>query len=261
MSSGVEHFGLEGRRALVIGADTPAGGAIARAYAEAGARVCLCGPDAAPARERLQAVRSEVQGEGGQVALTTADPAIEAEVEAAVERAAAELGGLDVVASCPDLFLARPIAETSGDALERVLAVNFKGPFAAARAAAALLAQSPEGGRIVLVSHVLGERGLPNTAAYGAACAATQSLVRSLAQELAPQGVTINCIALGWMEWMEDRLDPRDEEAARAVRFTVAKRAGRADEVGPMAVWLSGSGSGFVTGQSFAVDGGLLQHL
>jgi len=118
-----------------------------------------------------------------------------------------------------------------------------------------------ERGHIVLATHVLGERGLPNCAAYGAAHAATQNMIRALAQELGPYGITINGISLGWMDWMDDRIDDSDENARRAVRFTIAKRAGRADEVGPMAVWLCGSGAGYVSGQIFAIDGGLLQHL
>ena len=108
---------------------------------------------------------------------------------------------------------------------------------------------------------MLGERGTANTAAYGAAHAATQSLVQSLAQELGPHGITINAISLGWMEWMQDRLDPDDDDAGRAVRFTIMKRAGTAEEIGPLAVYLAGSGVGYVNGQVFAVDGGLLQHL
>ena len=63
------------------------------------------------------------------------------------------------------------------------------------------------------------------------------------------------------MEWMQDRLDPEDEEAMRATRFPIIKRTGSGDDVGPMAVWLSGTGAGYVSGQIFTIDGGLLQHL
>jgi NAD(P)-dependent dehydrogenase (short-subunit alcohol dehydrogenase family) len=66
---------------------------------------------------------------------------------------------------------------------------------------------------------------------------------------------------MGWMDWIDDRIDTTDEDAARAIRFTISKRAGTAEDIGPLAVWLSGSGSGFVTGQIFPVDGGLTQHL
>ncbi len=115
--------------------------------------------------------------------------------------------------------------------------------------------------RQVLVTHVLGERGLPNTSAYAAAHGAVHNLIRALAQEVAPHGIAVNGIALGWMEWMDDRLDLNDVEADRAVRFTIAKRVGTPEDVGPIAVWLAGTGVGFVTGQIFPVDGGLTQHL
>ncbi len=108
---------------------------------------------------------------------------------------------------------------------------------------------------------MLGERGLPNTSIYSAAHGAVFNLVRALAQELAPEGISINGIELGWMDWMDDRIDPKDEQAQRAIRFTMSKRPGKAEDVGPLAVWLAGSGVGFVTGQVFPVDGGLTQHL
>jgi NAD(P)-dependent dehydrogenase (short-subunit alcohol dehydrogenase family) len=63
------------------------------------------------------------------------------------------------------------------------------------------------------------------------------------------------------MAWMDDRLDRTDEETKRAIRFTIAKRADIPEDVGPIAVWLAGTGVGYVTGQIFAVDGGLTQHL
>jgi NAD(P)-dependent dehydrogenase (short-subunit alcohol dehydrogenase family) len=63
------------------------------------------------------------------------------------------------------------------------------------------------------------------------------------------------------MEWMTDRLDPADDEAQRATRFPIMKRTGRPEDVGPMAVWLAGTGAGYVSGQVFTIDGGLLQHL
>jgi NAD(P)-dependent dehydrogenase (short-subunit alcohol dehydrogenase family) len=72
----------------------------------------------------------------------------------------------------------------------------------------------------------------------------------------------VNGIALGYMDWMEDRIDPDDEEAQRALRFTIMRRAGRANEVAPLALYLSvESATRYITGQIFPVDGGLLQHL
>ncbi|MCZ6890598.1 MAG: SDR family oxidoreductase [Gammaproteobacteria bacterium] len=221
MTELLDHYDLAGKRALVVH-DTPASDAIAHAYGEAQAQV------------------TRVADESG------------------VADAIAEIGGVDILASGPDVFLAKPIGDTDDTELLAVMAGNFTAHYSAVREASASMGT---GGRIVLVTSVLGERGLPNCSAYAAAQGATHNLIRALAQELAPRGISINGIALGWMDWMDDRLDPTDEEASRAVRFSIAKRKGEGADIGPMAVWLSGTGAGFVTGQIFAADGGLLQHL
>ena len=260
-TGGVEHFDLEGRAALVMGVDTPAGGAIARAYAEAGARVALC---VARGEKRVQAAHAlmrELGAEGCQTTMHVAERCAGTEYLDLVSYVSGELDGLDVVASCGDTFFAKPVSEISDSELTAVLTENFIASFYLARAVTGELRRRANGGRIVFVSHVLGERGLANTSIYGAAHAGIQSLVRSLAQELGSQAITVNGIALGWMDWMRDRLSPTSEDAARAVRFTIARRAGQAEDVGPLAVWLAGTGGGYVTGQTFTVDGGLLQHL
>jgi NAD(P)-dependent dehydrogenase (short-subunit alcohol dehydrogenase family) len=226
----VEHFDLTGRRAIVLGADNAAGGAIADACEEAGAQVArLDGVDARQVAEQ-------------------------------VSRAAAALGGASILACAPDLFLAKPVTEISEEELGTIMMANFASQFFAIQAALPSIRENG-GGNVVLVTSVLGERGLPNTSVYSAAHGAVFNLIRALAQELAPEGISINGIELGWMDWMEDRIDPKDEQALRAIRFTMIKRAGKAEDVGPLAVWLSGDGVGFVTGQIFPVDGGLTQHL
>ena len=212
----MEHFELEGRRAVLLGAGSPAGEAIADAYREAGAEV---------------------------VGVDRVDQATEP---------------FDVLAIARDAFQAQPIADVDDEALGKVMATNFGEVFAAVRAARGVIRKP---GRIVIVTSVLGERGLANCTAYAAAQGAVHNFIRAAAQEFAPAGISVNGIALGWMDWMDDRIDPTDPEAARAVRFTILKRAGAADEIGALAVWLSGSGAGFVTGQIFTADGGLTAHL
>jgi NAD(P)-dependent dehydrogenase (short-subunit alcohol dehydrogenase family) len=231
MGINVEHFDLTGRNALILSAETPAGHAIAEAYIEAGARVTC-----------LDTVGA---GEMGQ----------------AVKHAAADMGGLQILASAPDRFLAKPVTAITPDELAEVMMANYAAQFYACQAGIELMLERGQGGNIVLVTHVLGERGMPNTSAYAAAHGAVHNLIRALAQELAPQGISINGIALGWMAWMHDRLDSADAEADRALRFPIIKRAGVPEDVGPIAVWLAGTAVGYVTGQIFPVDGGLTQHL
>jgi NAD(P)-dependent dehydrogenase (short-subunit alcohol dehydrogenase family) len=227
----VEHFDLTGKRCVVFGSDGPAGSPVADAFEEAGANVVKL--DSVPAASVSETVGSAIDS----------------------------LGGVDVLAWASDLFLAKPFVEVQPGEIGAVMMGNFASAFAATQCAVARMLEQGTGGNVVLVTHVLGERGLPNTTVYSAAHGALQNFIRALAQEVAPAGISVNGVALGWMAWMSDRLDEKDPEAARAIRFTMAKRAGIADDIGPMAVWLAGSGVGFVTGQIFPLDGGLTQHL
>lgn len=258
------HFDLSGKKAMVVGAENPAGAAIARAFAEAGADVALCvlNPDESVVAARR--VKRDIEAMGRASEVYVMDVTLGRNVQVTTRQVAKELGGLHLVASAPDLFLAKPIEQVADTELARVMQVNFASQFFVARTAVGELRRGEDGGRggrIILVTHVLGERGLPNTAAYGAAHAAVYGLVRSLSQEVADEGITVNGISLGWMDWHRDRIDPDDEQAQRATRFPIMKRTGAAEEAGPLAVWLAGTGTGYVTGQVFAVDGGLLQHL
>jgi NAD(P)-dependent dehydrogenase (short-subunit alcohol dehydrogenase family) len=231
MAIQVEHFDLASRNAVVLSAETPAGHVVAQAYQEAGARVTR---------------------------LTTLEAR---EVELAVRRAAADMGGLQIMASAADRFLAKPVTAITSDELVEVFMANYATQFYACQAAIDVMLRQGTGGNVVLVTHVLGERGLPNTSAYAAAHGAVHNLIRALAQEVAPHGISVNGIALGWMDWMHDRLDRTDEEANRARRFPIIRRPGVPEDVGPIAVWLAGTGAGYVTGQIFPIDGGLTQHL
>ncbi len=227
----IEHFDLSGKKAIVIAADNPAGGAIAAAWAEAGADVRPINQDNAE------------------------------QTNTNIKSAVSDLGGLHLMAASPDLFLAKPFTTITIDDIANTMMANFATTFVASQAAVSAIRDTGDGGNLVLVTNALGERGLPNTSIYGAAHGAVFNLIRGLAQEVAAEGISVNGIELGWMEWMNDRLDPRDESAMRAIRFTMLKRAGKAEEVGPLATWLAGSAAGFVTGQIFPLDGGLTQHL
>jgi NAD(P)-dependent dehydrogenase (short-subunit alcohol dehydrogenase family) len=226
----VEHYDLTGRNAVAIGNSRAIVDALGAAYEEAGA-------------------------------LTTRIHCRADEAEPRLAEAIAAHGSLDVLATGFDAFVSKPLADTTTAVLMEVMLANCASQVAVCRRAVAAMKNQHHGGNLVVVTNVLGERGLPGTTAYAAAHGAVHNFVRAAAQELAPRRIVINGIALGWMAWMDDRLDPADPEAARALRFPIVKGPGRPSDLGPLAVWLSGSGAGYVTGQIFPLDGGLTQHL
>jgi NAD(P)-dependent dehydrogenase (short-subunit alcohol dehydrogenase family) len=251
----VEGFDLSGKNALVIGAGSSAGRAIALALAEAGARLAVT--SAGRDKDDLAAVEETARQLG--VEARALDATAPAEMEAAVDEVMTALGSIDILVNCPDLFLAKPVAEIADDEWERVLSVNLSGVFLACRAVGPRMLKQ-ERGRIINVASGLGERGLPNSSAYCAAKGGVINLTRALAQEWAARGITVNCIAPGWMEDSPGLGDP-NPETNRVVRFIPLRRAGRPDDIGPLAVYLASDAAGYVTGRTVFVDGGLLAHL
>lgn len=218
-----EPFDLTGKRALIAGAGSPVGQAIERALSAAGATV-------------------------------VADPAAEPPNDLPI-RVAQRLGGLEVFVSCLDLKHAGPFVELADEDLDRVLLTNLTLPLRLVRSAGrAMLGLG--GGRVILVHSILAERGVPNTAAYSATQAGLAQLVRALAIEWARSDVRINGIALGWLEG-----DPLIGAAAeRLARFLGARRLGRPDDVGALAVYLASDAADMMTGRSIALDGGAMAH-
>jgi NAD(P)-dependent dehydrogenase (short-subunit alcohol dehydrogenase family) len=176
-----------------------------------------------------------------------------------VRQVVKDMGGIDILVTAPDLFLGKAAEKTSDQEWSRVVNANLSSVFYACRATGREMVKQGWG-RIINVASALGERGLANSAAYCAAKGGVMNLTRALAQEWGPNGVTVNCIAPGWLEDSPGLGDP-DPQANRLVRFIPMRRPGNADEVAPLAVWLASDASGYVSGQTFFVDGGLLCHL
>jgi 2-deoxy-D-gluconate 3-dehydrogenase len=243
---------LDGRVAIVTGASRGLGRAMAVALAEAGADVAL----AARSRPELEETARLVAATGRRALAVVTDVTAYAQVEALVERTVTELGGLHVVVNNSGIARVAPLAQMSPEDFRTVLDVNLVGVFNGCRAAAShLIAQ--KSGKIVNVSSMLAQAGLPGYSVYSASKSGVVGFTRALAVEWARHSIQVNAIAPGWFVTDMNAVafgDPRVRE--RLLRDVPARRTGRLDEIGPLVVYLASAASDFMTGQTLFLDGG-----
>ncbi len=238
--------------AVVTGASRGLGRAMARALAEAGARVALAGRS----KPDLEETARQIDAAGGSALVTPTDVTRYAEVEALMDRAAREWGGLDVVVNNAGIAAVTPLAEATPEEWRAIVDVNLTGVFNGCRAAAPYLI-ARGAGKVINLASVLGAVGLPGYALYGATKGGVIALTRALGVEWARHNVQVNAIAPGWFVTdMNERAfaDPKINE--RLTRDIPMRRTGRLEEIGPLAVFLASSGSDFMTGQTIFLDGG-----
>jgi NAD(P)-dependent dehydrogenase (short-subunit alcohol dehydrogenase family) len=250
---------LEGRRILIVGGgqetydleDPPIGNgrAMAILFAREGAAVAVADLDAASAGETVELARRG----GATAAAIEADAADEASVEAMIAAASGELGGLDGVMVNVGIGAGLSLQGTSVEDWDRVLAVNLRAHFLCCKHALPALA---DGGAIVLMGSVAALEYIP-IPAYGASKAALESLARSAAVEGAPR-IRVNLLVPGLIDTSLGRLATRINPARGEVRIPLG-REGTAWEVAYAALYLLSDESGYVTGTSLVVDGGLSQ--
>src|SRR5436309_1739482 len=243
---------LAGKVAVVTGASRGLGRAMARALAEAGARVALAGRS----KPDLEMTARQIEGGGGQALVVPTDVTRYAEVEALMECAVRELGGLDVVVNNAGIAGVTPFAEATPEDWRAILDVNLTGVFNGCRAAAPhLIARGA--GKVVNLASVRGAVGLPGYTLYAATKGGVMALTRTLGVEWARHNVQVNTIAPGrFVTDINERAfgDPRINE--RLTRDIPMRRTGRLEEIGPLVVFLASSGSDFMTGQTVFLDGG-----
>lgn len=255
----LEAFVLKGKTALVIGASQHIGRAIALALTEAGADIAVASLLSSPRETAAVSMRlSEIQACGRKGFAQTIDAANEDNVNALVQRAVREFGRLDILVNAHDLPFAKPVGDVSLREWQRVLDVNLTGPYLACRAASGqMIAQGH--GRIINIVSLLGERGMANGSAYCAAQAGVLNLTRALALEWARLGITVNAIGAGWIEGAGFLVN--DALQQQLTRYIPQKRTGRPEEIAGAAVYLASDLSGFVTGQTLWIDGGMRTRL
>ncbi len=253
----------DGQVALVTGAGSGAGTAIAKRLAQEGASVVLAGRRADP----LEAVAAELESTGASAAAITADVSDLESVEALLESTMERFGRLDtLVSNAGVLFAAGKVTDVDPDDWHKTIDINLTGAFLLARAAIPHLAV--RGGSIVTIGSVSSVVGGPASAAYCASKAGLLMLTQCLAVDHAADGIRANCVLPGWiatdmgdaeMDWIAER-----EGTDRAGAYALAnenvpmRRAASPEEIAAAVAYLSGADSTYVTGSALPVDGGSL---
>ncbi len=247
---------LADRRALVTGADSGMGQAIAAAFAEAGADVVVTyRRDEAGAAE----TKSRVESHGRRALVCQLDVREEAAVARVFHEAERRLGPVDILVNNAGMGGGgKPLAETSTEEFDAVLRTDLYGPFFCCREFLRRRQEGGSGGKIINITSVHEAIPSPGNAAYGAAKGGLLTLTRSIALEAAALHVNVNAIAPGLIRTPMTEARTEDPETrARELPNIPWRRPGEPWEVARLALYLASPESDYVTGQSFTIDGGL----
>ena len=242
-------FDLSGKSALVTGASGGIGGAIAKALHARGANVGLSGTRTEP----LEKLKAEL---GERAHVLPADLGDPAAIEALLKSADAALGGIDILINNAGLTRDNLAMRMKDEEWDIVIKVNLEASFRLMRAAMKPMMKARHG-RIINITSVVGVTGNPGQANYVASKAGLIGMSKAFAQEVASRGITINCVAPGFMvSAMTDALNDAQREGILSKIPTGAMGSG--DDIGAAVVFLASREAGYVTGQTLHVNGGMV---
>jgi 3-oxoacyl-[acyl-carrier protein] reductase len=250
-------FDLTGMNALVTGASGGIGSAIARALAAQGARLAVSGSNS----DKLRIFRDELDEHTPQHLQAVDHVAIACDlskpddVEKLVPAALDTLGSLDILVNNAGITRDNLALRMKDEEWDEVIRINLEAAFRLMRAAVKPMMKA-RFGRIITITSVVGATGNPGQMNYSAAKGGLTAMSKSLAQEIASRGVTVNCIAPGFIRTaMTDGL-PDEQKAALNARIPMG-RMGEGEDIGTAAVYLASREAGYVTGQTLHVNGGM----
>ena len=244
-------FSLEGKVALVTGGAQGIGRTLCLALAQAGADIGVADILLAPAEQ----TSTEIQAMGHKALAIEADVSQAASVRAMVAACVSDLGKLDILVNNAGVFPIAVVAMMSEADWAKVMNINLTGVFLCCQAALGPLRQS-ESGRIINLASVSGLVGAVGMAHYAASKAGVIGFTKSLAREIAPDGITVNAIAPGIILTEQARHNfPASSLAAYTTQVPLG-RLGSPDDLSGMVVFLASTAASYITGQVYAIDGG-----
>jgi len=241
-------FDLTGKSALVTGASGGIGGEVAKALHAAGAKVALSGTRVEP----LEKLAAELGERAFVCPANLADPAsVEALPKAAIEA----MGSVDILVNNAGITRDNLFMRMSDEEWASVIDVNLTASFRLMRGVLRPMMKA-RWGRIVNITSVVGQTGNPGQGNYAAAKAGLTGMSKSLAYEVASRGITVNCVAPGFIATaMTDKLN--DEQKAKILTQIPAGRMGAAEEIAAAVLYLASPEAGYVTGTTLSVNGGM----
>ncbi len=245
-------FSLEGMTALVTGASGGIGSSIARSLARQGARLALSGSNG----DKLRAFREELNDEFGHDHVEiTCNLSDRTQVEELIPAAIDTLGQLDILVNNAGITRDNLAMRMKDEEWDQVMQINLESSFRLMRAAARPMMKA-KFGRMISITSVVGATGNPGQMNYVAAKAGLTGMSKSLAQELASRGITVNCVAPGFIRTaMTEELTDAQKDTINA-RIPMAKM-GEGEDIGAAVAYLSSREAGYVTGQTLHVNGGM----
>ncbi len=250
-------FDLHGMRALVTGASGGIGSSIAKGLAAQGARLAISGSNAG----KLRAFRDELDEHSPQhlqevdhVAITC-DLSSPEDVEKLVPAAVDSLGGIDILVNNAGITRDNLAMRMKDEEWDAVIRVNLEAAFRLMRAACKPMMKQ-KFGRIITITSVVGATGNPGQVNYSAAKGGLVAMSKSLGQELASRGITVNCVAPGFIRTAMTEVLPDAQKEALNARIPMG-RMGEGEDIAAAVVYLASREAGYVTGQTLHVNGGM----
>ncbi|HEU4596864.1 MAG TPA: SDR family oxidoreductase [Pyrinomonadaceae bacterium] len=250
---------LEGKVALVTGASSGIGRAIAERFATEGAHVAVNYMPRGQNEEEARAVADSLTTPGMTIG---ADVSKRADVERMVSEVSEKFGRLDIAVCNAGIEIKRPFLEATDEEWNKVISVNLYGAFVVSQAAARRMVQQGEGGKLIYTSSVHEDIPFPGYTSYCASKGGVRMMMRNLAIELAPHRINVNNIAPGAIATPINQAVLDDAKAKEeAISEIPWGRFGKPEEVAAVAAFLASDEAAYVTGSTYYVDGGLTQQV